>query len=324
MVVHIKGFLKTIPGAVPAVNSIRKLVKRTLVWANKMLEALASASPEWRDAQFDAKGHGLVLTNHREENYVVSSRDKVIGKILHCRGDFELTKLLKALRILSAHEIFEFGSRTTTLIDVGANVGSVCIPAIKRNLVGRCIAIEPDEQNFKLLRINSILNEVDTSIEAYQVALGEKCGVARLTRSETNHGDHRVGEVTDDSALTAEGIAREDASVIRVETLDTLLGNFDYGEAILWLDVQGYEGLVLMSSKAALRDKTPIVFEFTPEDLIRSGTLEPLVELLVGSGYELWADLSLESGPTRFKRSSLRDLASTLGDDGAFTDVLVF
>ena len=81
----------------------------------------------------------------------------------------------------------------TKLYDIGANIGVTCIPAVNRGLVKRAIAVEPEPENFKLLKLNIILNNLEDKIETLNYALSsESDKFLNLEISNDNSGDHRI------------------------------------------------------------------------------------------------------------------------------------
>jgi hypothetical protein len=53
----------------------------------------------------------------------------------------------------------------------------------------------------------------------------------------------------------------------------------------LWIDVQGYEGFVLDGGRETLRYNPPLVMEFWPYALERSGCIELLKEIIIKANY---------------------------------------
>ena len=124
----------------------------------------------WNDSAPNATSIRLMTaanTGRRTE-----TSDRIIGRSLYWRGDFDFQKFEAANRLLREHWVVGPDAPLPVLIDVGANVGSICIPAVKRELVNRCIAIEPDPENFRLLKVNAALNGVDDRIDTRQMAVG--------------------------------------------------------------------------------------------------------------------------------------------------------
>lgn len=109
----------------------------------------------WRREKFfrlRRKGEKFVLVRH-EETWLLPTSDSVISPQLCAEGEFDLKKLVTAIQVLR-------GYRLTTIIDVGAHIGSICVPAVSRGWFARAIAIEPDPINFSLLKANLLLNGV--------------------------------------------------------------------------------------------------------------------------------------------------------------------
>ncbi len=304
---------------IPLLKRLWRLAKRVtyapLLALHLGFEAISSLSLRWRMAQFDARGRdgGLMLSHHSQENYLVNGSDEVIGRSLFSYGQFDLEKLEQALEILKR----DHGRpRFETLIDVGANVGCICIPAVKRGWIPQAIAIEPEQQNYRLLRMNLILNDVEEQTVVHRVALGAGEGNGRVRKSLDNHGDHRVDPLPEAAATAAE-------HTVRITTLDTLLGDFDYSQSLLWMDVQGYEGFVLTGAGRALAQRVPMVLEFSPRELKEVDAFELLLDLLLTSRYELFYDLGQPSPqPTPLTRDALQRVADDLLTKDWFTDLL--
>lgn len=79
-------------------------------------------------------------------------------------------------------------------IDVGAHVGifSVIASVYGAKYVH---SIEPDANNYKLLRCNKIINDIDNMFTYNFVASDKDLGVYKVIRHDTNTGDSRMEEV---------------------------------------------------------------------------------------------------------------------------------
>jgi len=262
---------------------------------------------------FDALPGPYTVANHPRESYVVNVADKIIGRILFFRGDFDFAKFERAFAILRDEGLLPGAKEPPTLIDVGANVGSICIPAIKRGFVARSLAFEPDHENFRLLRINSLLNDVDHLIEAHQAAIGDREGLVQIVRSDTNFGDHRVCIGSGD-----------DAAQVHMTTLDSFCNGLDLSNLILWMDIQGFEGFALQGARRFREAGVPLIFEFCKSDLEASGSYDLLKSALAGSAYTTLYDLN-ESEPVGrpLTGDTLDELGESLDRRHEFTDLLV-
>lgn len=111
---------------------------------------------------------------------------------------------------LLLHFLSGSGESTNLFVDVGANVGSFTILAAG---ITDCqsVAIEPTPSTFKALKRNIIANKLETKVETYQVAVGEKQGTIRFSMD-----NGPMNQVVDD---TYKGLAK----LVEVRTLDTIL-----------------------------------------------------------------------------------------------------
>jgi FkbM family methyltransferase len=149
------------------------------------------------------------------------------------------------------------------VVDIGANIGYYTLIASK--LVGdsgKVFAFEPDDTNFSLLE-KSISYNKRTNTTLFHSALGNFVGTAELFLSESNKGDHRVYQVTDENRSKI---------AIKMTTLDSAIGSESID--VIKMDVQGAEGLVCAGMSKVI-DQSPdlILFtEFWPEGLKKTGT----------------------------------------------------
>ena len=305
----IRDLARRVPGVVRSVRAMRCWRDGASSKMSRFIEGRLDTE-YWRLHRFDALSGPYALGSHQNESYVVSASDRMIGRKLYSRGTFDLQKLLHTFEILRAESP---GVTIDGLFDVGAHVGSICIPALKRGMVKRAMAFEPDPGNFRLLRINSLLNGVEDRLDCHEVALGEADGTAMLTFNAENHGDHRIVAATEHGA---------DSHEVPVRKLDSFIATCD-GTWLVWLDVQGFEPDVLAGATRALARRWPVVMEFTPGDLMARGTLDALLALMARSGYMRFFDLDDPRGsPAEAPLGSLGQLGEGLLARQAFTDLL--
>ena len=93
----------------------------------------------------------LMYTKFATEHFVIDTRDKSGGaKQIFATGELDFFDFTKTLELLQQHH--GYLGIPTLLIDVGANIGQICIPAVARGYSKRAIAIEPEPHNCRLLR----------------------------------------------------------------------------------------------------------------------------------------------------------------------------
>lgn len=226
--------------------------------------------------------------------------DDVIGRSVLATGQFEFELIETAIRHVGHRE---------TLFDIGANIGTVCIPAITRKLALKAVAVEPDASNYRLLRANVILNGVDDVIGTHCLAAGNRDEMVTLELSATNHGDHRIA---------ANGAQRDrQRRQVKMRRLGEL---FDAtNRDLVCLDVQGCEADVLDGWPQLVERRVPLVVEICPYILREYDGLDRLLSQL--RAYAQFVDLRADSSSMHI--SDLPAWVAAL-PEGTHRDVLVF
>ncbi len=266
---------------------------------------------------FDAQPRGsLLLTPSGTESFVVSCSDRVIGRRLFASGQFEFENFDTMLPLLGA----EFQRKC--LIDIGANIGVICIPAVKRGLFEQAIAIEPEPRNYSLLVANVHINGLANRIETKNCALGDgQVAEVEMRLCQDNSGDHRV-----QSASRSNGDPSSSRETIRVPcfTFDQSIGPVDPRSTLIWMDTQGFEGFVLAGAVKALRSKPPLVVEFWPHGWEQTGCFPAFKRALRDSGYRWFYDLSNPIVRQEITPACFDQLYDRLGlESQSFTDLLI-
>lgn len=241
------------------------------------------------------------------------SWDRFIGQGLFLDGTYDPEKVDQSLSLIKRHGADNKG----VLLDIGANIGTICIPLVVDGTFDSAIAFEPDPRNFRLLQKNIAQNGLQSKITAMPYALSEAPGEMQLQLSDRNFGDHRLGNVDHEAGT--------EAVTVQVDTLDNLLLKLsipakDIG--LLWMDVQGHEQYVLAGANSVLDEKCPMVVEFWPHGLKAAGTdLVQYCQLLTkhfGRFYDLGSP-----APTPRPPEELDDIVKTYAGLDRFTDLLL-
>ena len=187
------------------------------------------------------------------------------------------------------------------LVDVGANLGMICIAMLKRGYFREAIAIEPDPRNFALLKRNIEQNGLEGRIRALPFAVSDESADVEFELSEVNFGDHRVrGART--SALSEMGEEGRAVVTVPARRLDDLLrgeAGLDAGTiGLVWVDIQGHEGRLFRGSRETLSHGMPLISEFWPYGIRRSGLERDAYAEVVRSLFERFVIVDAATGKT--------------------------
>ena len=285
-----------------------------------VVATLASSEPSVRWRLFDALSATNELGNDRyffvsaaPEPFLINLQDAEgpSKELFVLRAQTEFRKFELALKLLG-----EARGERDLLLDVGGNIGTICIPAIARGLFSRAVAIEPHPANCRLLRANLALNGVQDGVVLIEAACGPADGeMVELEVSDVNFGDHRVFVSTEAGKYQDSTRKRIKVPSIR---LDSSVAEADRARSFIWMDVQGYEGHVLQGAQALLQARTPIGIELDPHIIGRSGGFPLMKQAL--ADYKGFYDLSR---PETFNSiAELSEVHDDLASRGAYTDLL--
>ena len=113
------------------------------------------------------KKEKFLLKIQENENFIVHC-DELISKNIFLDGSFDFFKFEQVVSIIKK------SNHLTTLVDVGANIGSIAIPALTRNYFKEAILVEPEEKNFQVLMANVYLNGLRKKVAAHNIALTDE------------------------------------------------------------------------------------------------------------------------------------------------------
>jgi len=245
----------------------------------------------------------VVLPFLEDMRLCASTDDNVVACDVYIDGHFGYPQFACALEHLQRLDYF--ARQRPLFFDIGANIGTHSLYALRSELFSRVVSVEPEPGNFQLLVRNLRMNGFDAG-NALNVGLSDRSGQAILQLSDDNMGDHRV--VSDAGARAATDrtrsiVLKDFAAVSRELQLDLRDGAF------FWIDTQGHEFQVLRGIEAELLRTNAFAVEFWPTLLRRNGTLEAFLELAraTASGY-----IVLQEGRTIVDMKELDALASHL------------
>ena len=243
------------------------------------------------------KKEKFLLKIQENENFIVHC-DELISKQIFLDGSFDFFKFEKVVSIIKTN------NDMTTLVDVGANIGSIAIPALTRHYFKEAILIEPEEKNFQILMANIYLNGLIKKVTALNIALTDEDNSSLYLEinQDINYGDHRIFN----GLVTSDTLNEKNIRAVRGERLDKVAPNLKKGNALIWMDVQGHEGIVLNGMKQSIKKQIPMVLEFTPS-FIKDNNSYDYFKLLLR--YSVVYDLNEEKiTPIKFSETVLKNL----------------
>ncbi|MEA3504657.1 MAG: FkbM family methyltransferase [Bacteroidota bacterium] len=130
-------------------------------------------------------------------------------------------------------------------IDIGANIGTYSILLANKGL--KVISFEPVNDNYRVFRINLLLNKLQSKITTYNIALGEKDTDANFIFDPINTGASHIAKKSDSD---------DNTTTVHISTFDSLLPELNIpieAKIMIKIDVEGMEIEVLNGAKKFLQ-----------------------------------------------------------------------
>ncbi len=204
--------------------------------------------------------------------FFVRTEDLHIGRSLFVNGGRQELETLELATELIRTSIGRDALVGTTLIDVGANIGTTTVPALLSGTFERALAIEPEADNFSDLRLNVQLNSLESRVVAVRAAASNCEGSTRLLVRPGRSGKHRLHGPRE---------SKRDGVEVSTMTIDALLQREGISPAnvgLLWIDAEGSEDRVIAGATAILEARRPIVLELNPLMVERTGGSQDKLE----------------------------------------------
>ena len=245
----------------------------------------------------------ILFLNNKDIKYLLGSSDW-ISKKLFIDKSFDYQILTKAIKFLGKKH------SKSTLVNIGAHIGSTCIPAIKENKFKNSIAFEPTKKTFKLLQSNIFLNEVDDKIRAYNLAISNKKANLHLGTTKGNTGGNRILRNK-----------QKNTEIVKSDILDNYTYNLNKNNSLIFMDAEGHEPNIFLGAIKTIKKKIPIVFEFYPS-LLDKNWIKNFD--LVFKNYRFFYDLRGKNRKEKFNKKNLIALINRVNSiKGKHTDLMI-
>ncbi|HVL04098.1 MAG TPA: FkbM family methyltransferase [Acidimicrobiales bacterium] len=305
----------------PTSRHIRQVVKLVINYRGQRRTVL-------RQEIFDLVGRvsPVIAIDSDSTRYLVSTRDRGLSRTVFGLGSYEQDVMGHTITLAEKHigRVPLLAGRT--FVDIGANIGTSTVPALTVFGAADAVAIEPDADNYKLLRCNLIVNDLEDRARTVRAAVSDREGTGVLELDGGSWGDHRVriwadapdGQFRESSRPTVSVPLTRFDDVARELPID--LDNV----GLVWMDVQGHEGHVLAGASSLLARDIPVAMEYWPYGLRRAQGLTLLHDLIRGA-YRTVVDVRASmtgSGPAEVPASQVHTLSERY-DGEAYTDLLL-
>ena len=199
---------------------------------------------------------------------------------------------------------------SSSVADVGGNIGLFACLAASQKPDGRVVSFEPVPSNLTYLRQNIDTNGLADRVEVVEQAVSDKIGTAPIYIADSI-GTH---------SLSSANAASERRVDVSVTTLDDWFGQQTID--LLKIDVEGFDGYVIRGAQRTLaRDKPTLFVEFTPHALAAAG-FDP-AEMLT-TVFELYDEVFIIDEPRHtIDRANETELLSFIGRSGNWNLVAV-
>jgi len=248
------------------------------------------------------EGKKTLFLDYKNSQYFMEAQD-YISKGLFINANWNFKVLDKALKLIGKKK------SSSTLINVGAHIGSTCIPAIKKGYFKKAIAFEPSRKNCSMLKANIHLNMIEDKIKVYNLALSNEKKKIYLKKFGKNSGDVRVLKKI-----------QKNSEIAFADILDNYTSKFNKKNSIIFMYAQGHEPEIFMGAKKTIRKKIPIIVEFIPW-LFNKRWLNKSKHLF--NNYNYFYDLKKNEKRKKFEPNEIIRLHDEYIVKNNYTDILI-
>ena len=189
-------------------------------------------------------------------------------------------------------------------LDVGANTGSFCLMAAFFPQI-KCLAYEPNKETYDVLEKNIFLNELQSQVSAYNIALWSEDTKKKLCVPQ-DKTDSGLATLSKDPQRINTNEKNTGYNVIETEcrSLDSHLAEVTANQKVsaLKIDTEGADLYVLKGAKELiLRDKQLILTEFDNKNTTQFGyDRQEIIDFLASLGYRNFSKVGTNPDPNEW------------------------
>lgn len=268
--------------------------------------------------------HGvLVKTDYKDSYLLYPAFDQVQLKDALEGNPFALTDFLACMNFLQEHDYLT--SEKPCFLDLGANVGSTSVYALKGDFFEQAICIEASTLNYQFLNFNAQINQLTQRLHPLNYGLANFNVSGSLVCNPNNCGDFRVQPITPvptKNLFNEENYTKE---LVDFTTLDALMQqNILRTQEIsfIWIDCQGSESLIFSGGeKFFAQVAAPLYVEFWPYGINRLTGRTAYLDFIEQYSREIWrlVDGKFQLTTLDFLRNFYEQNVET----GEYIDILV-
>lgn len=189
------------------------------------------------------------------DHVMTFSPSDYIGRKIFRKGHFERHHVTRLLAVLRDRGLPADGR---VLLEIGGNIGTQTVYFALSKAFDRIVSVEPDPRNFRLLQINIAQNGLEEQITAVNCAAGDAEGEIDFFQHPSNHG--KSGMVQRSPRDVRIAVPVKPVSLILEDA-----GVTDADIGLVWMDVEGYEPVVIRSMRNLFARRVPLYTEFTSQ-----------------------------------------------------------
>ena len=274
----------------------------------------------FKKIKFNVNNNEYFIHYTKKNIFILSGKDQKISRSIYLNTvdrKHSTEKIMNLKKILNNFK----NKKITQIIDVGASLGNVIITSLTEKVFETGIAIEPSKEDFKILKSNVILNDLEDKIKLYNCAITNSTSkYVNFELDESDIGDQRVF-YKKYSGLFGE----QNRKIIEVKnfTLDNLFKDTNFSNSLLWLNNQGSEAHVINGGKKILsKYKPPILFEYSPYYMKNSDSHSMLINDIKDIYSEIYDPFNMQY-LGNLNKFNFNKIYNELGERGEFTYFLI-
>lgn len=197
-----------------------------------------------------------IVSRQMEDHLILFSPSGVIGRRLMVHGDWHREHVYSAISLLVQHG-FSFDNKVA--LDIGANIGTQTIYMHLQGLFSKIIAVEPERNNFFLLKANVELNDLMGKTTLINAAVAEESGTVSLYVNEgfSDGGSSLLSRKSLTASVDVEAITIGDV-LARAETAVEEVG-------FCWIDTEGFDHICAQQIVNSIGTDVPLFTEISTD-----------------------------------------------------------